>query len=212
MAVTNEFREAVAAQNIRRVRIMMKDGLLIDPTGGSFDEMAEAAEGLAGLYDEHDGRELVEDESAWDDDYMDRLMVQAVGNFSHERLEHLKKVLRRLRPGSEGPVEQPIEQPIDRQIERPRERTSDGPRYERPSREAPRYKTGRGESSLRDRIHRGYNESDDWHRPAAGAAVGAVAGALIGGFAAVVVGAAIGAAAAKMTEESSGDGRGRRVR
>lgn len=196
MAVTKEFREAVAAQNIRRVRIMMKNSLLIDPTGGSFDEMAEAAEGLAGLYDEHDGRELVEDESAWDDDYMDRLMVQAVRNFSPERLAHLKKVLRRLRPVSEAP----------------RERTSDVPRYERPSREAPRYKTGRGESSLRDRIHRGYNESDDWHRPAAGAAVGAVAGALIGGFAAVVVGAAIGAVAAKMTEESSGDRRGRRVR
>lgn len=198
MAVTNEFREAVAAQNIRRVRIMMKDGLLIDPTGGSFEEMAEAAEGLAGLYDEHDGRELVEDESAWDEDYMDRLMVQAVGNFSHERLDHLKKVLRRLRPGSERPVEQPIEQPIDRQIERPRER--------------PRREDGHRPSGQRDRIHRGHNESDDWHRPAAGAAVGAVAGALIGGFAAVVVGAAIGAAAAKMTEESSGDRRGRRVR
>ncbi len=204
MAVTNEFREAVAAQNIRRVRIMMKDSLLIDPTGGSFEEMAEAAEGLAGLYDEHDGRELVEDESAWDEDYMDRLMVQAVGNFSHERLEHLKKVLRRLRPVSEGSVEEPID--------RPSERTSDGPRYERPSHGAPRYETGRGESSSRGHIPRGHNERDDWQRLAAGAAVGAIAGALIGGFAAVVVGAAIGAAAAKMTEESSGDRRGRRVR
>lgn len=198
MAVTNEFREAVAAQNIRRVRIMMKDGLLIDPTGGSFDEMAEAAEGLAGLYDEHDGRELVEDESAWDDDYMDRLMVQAVGNFSHERLEHLKKVLRRLRPGSEGPVEQPIEQPIDRQIERPRER--------------PRREDGHRPSGQRGRIHRGYDESGDWQRLAAGAAVGAAVGAVVGGFVAVVVGGALGAAAGKMSEEFFSDGRGRRVR
>lgn len=200
MAVTNEFRDAVAAQNIRRVRIMMKDSLLIDPTGGSFDEMAEAAEGLAGLYDEHDGRELAEDESAWDEDYMDRLMVQAVGNFSHERLEHLKKVLRRLRPVSEGPSEGP------------RERTSDGPRYERPSHEAPRCETGHGKSSSRGYIHRGYDESGGWQRLAAWAAVGAAAGAVVGGFAAVVVGGALGAAAGKMSEEFFSDGRGRRVR
>lgn len=185
MAVTKEFKEAVAAQNIRRVRIMMKDSLLIDPTGGSFDEMARAAEGLAGLYDGHDGRELVEDESAWDDDYMDRLMVQAVGNFSPERLDHLKKVLRRLRPASEGPVERLIE------------RRTEGPRRE---------------PGHRPSGPRGYENRDDWHKPAAGAAVGAVAGALIGGVAAVILGAAIGAAAAKMSEESFSDRRGRRVR
>lgn len=208
MAVTNEFREAVAAQNIRRVRIMMKDSLLIDPTGGSFDEMARAAEGLAGLYDEHDGRELAEDESAWDDDYMDRLMVQSVGNFSHERLTHLKKVLRRLRPASEGPVERPI----DRQSERPRERTSGGPRCERPSHGAPCYETGRGEASPRGHIHRGYNKEDDWQRLAAGAAVGAAAGAVVGGIVAVVVGGALGAAAGKMSEGIFNDRRGRRVR
>lgn len=195
MAVTEEFRNAVATRNIKRVRIMMKDSLLIDPTGSSFDEMARAAEGLAGLYDEHDGRELAEDESAWDEDYMDRLMVQAVGNFSPERLNHLKKVLRRLRPGTEWP----------------RERTSDGPRYERPSREAPRYETGRGESSSRGYIHRGHNERYGWQRPAAGAAVGALAGALIGGLVAVAVGGALGAAAGKMSEEFFSDGRGRRV-
>ena len=34
----------------------------------------------------------------WDDDYMDKQMVQVVSNFSHERIEHIKDVVRYLRP------------------------------------------------------------------------------------------------------------------
>ena len=98
MAITDSFRNAVAAGNITSIRIMMKDSLLVDPTFGEFEEMSNATKTVDDLFDPHDGRELVFDKSNWNDDYMDKLMVQVVGNFSHERLDHLKEVVKHLRP------------------------------------------------------------------------------------------------------------------
>lgn len=98
MALTNAFYEAVQSGNIRRVRIMMQDSLLVDPTFVEFNAMEKAASSMAGFYDEHDGKELIEDRSLWNDDYMDKVMVKILSNFSHERIEHLKEVVRYLRP------------------------------------------------------------------------------------------------------------------
>ena len=39
MAITNEFMEAVQSGKMMRVRIMLKDSLLVDPTAAQFDEM-----------------------------------------------------------------------------------------------------------------------------------------------------------------------------
>lgn len=98
MALTESFYEAVSSGNVRRVRIMMKDSLLVDPTFAQFEQMEIAASSLAELYQEHDGRELITDKSMWNDDYMNTLMVQVISNYSHERVEHLKQVVRYLRP------------------------------------------------------------------------------------------------------------------
>lgn len=98
MTITNSFRDAVANGNVKGVRIMMKDSLLVDPSFAEFNEMSRLAAKLNGLYDPHDGREFQNNASAWTDDYMDKLMVQVVGNFSKERLEHLKAVVKHLRP------------------------------------------------------------------------------------------------------------------
>ena len=102
MALTNAFQEAVVEKNVQKIRIMLKDSLLVDPSFERFNEMERAASSVDNLYVEHDGRELSEDHNVWDDAYMDKLMVQVVGNFSHERVEHLKKVVRYLRPVSES--------------------------------------------------------------------------------------------------------------
>lgn len=79
---------------------MMKDSLLVDPTFELFHMMEKATASMVGLYDEHDGEELIEDRNQWDVDYMNRVMVDVIFNFSHERLEHLKEVVRYLRPPS----------------------------------------------------------------------------------------------------------------
>ena len=98
MAITKAFTDAVASGDIRGIRIMMKDSLLVDLTSHDFNEMSRLAAKVSGLYDAHDGRMFIEDSSAWNDDYMNKLMVQVVGNFSHECLSHLKEVVRYLRP------------------------------------------------------------------------------------------------------------------
>ena len=98
MSLTNTFKEAVNSGNIQRIRIMMKNSLLVDPTFREFKEMENAAASVKGLYDIHDGKEFEVNKENWDDDYMDKQMVQVVSNFSHERIEHIKDVVRYLRP------------------------------------------------------------------------------------------------------------------
>ena len=106
MAVTESFRQAVKEKRITRVRIMMKDSLLIDPSFQEFREMEAIASPMLGvLYDEHD-RKTFKPESEWDDEYMNSLMVDLINNFSHERILHLKKVIHKLRPVKEKAVAQ----------------------------------------------------------------------------------------------------------
>ena len=98
MAMTNAFFDAINAENITRIRIMMKNSLLVDPSFKEFQEMEKAAAKVNGLYDVHDGSIFISDSLEWNDDYMNEQMVQVVDNFSHERIEHLKDVIRVLRP------------------------------------------------------------------------------------------------------------------
>lgn len=99
MGLTKAFKEAVTSGDVRSVRIMMKNSLLIDPSFEQFKEMEEAASSLQGLYEAHDGRDF-QDQSTWDDNYMNKLMVQVVNNFSKQRVNHLKEVVQYLRPHS----------------------------------------------------------------------------------------------------------------
>lgn len=101
MALTNTFYESVASGSVRKVRIMMKNSLLMDTTFREFEEMEKEAVSMDGLYDKHDGREFKLDPSTWDEDYMHELMAQVIGNFSPERIKHLKEVVRYLRPVEE---------------------------------------------------------------------------------------------------------------
>ena len=96
MAVTNEFKNAVTQDDVRLVRIMIKDSMVVDPTFTEFDQMMLLAETMNGLFDAHDGEALNYDISAWTKDYMDEQMVQVVYNFSRERLELLKNICKEL--------------------------------------------------------------------------------------------------------------------
>lgn len=184
MALTNAFYEAVKSGNVRRVRIMMKNSLLVDPTFEEFNAMEKAAASMTGLYDEHDGKELVDDRSSWNDEYMNRVMVKVISNFSHERLDHLKEVVRYLRPVT---------------------KTAE-PKREQPSRH--NYNTARQGSYQEEK--RRCQERGDYlgakvgagavvgaavgggitaiaSAPVAGVIVGAVAGAVVGGAATAVI-------------------------
>lgn len=94
MALTKEFIDAVDNGKKTRVRIMLKDIMLVDPSLKKFNEMlAYAEKNLLDLYDEHNGEDLIYNSSMWDEDYMNQQMVSVVNNFSRERIELLKKIV-----------------------------------------------------------------------------------------------------------------------
>lgn len=109
MAVTISFKKAVEDGDVKIVRIMLKESLLADPTFEDFNEKSNYASSIGGIYAAHDGRELNPDESTWDDDYMNKLMSQLSTNFSKERFDHLKRVVRKLRPVAARPQAQASE-------------------------------------------------------------------------------------------------------
>lgn len=96
--ITKAFEEAVKNKNIRLVRIMMKDSLIVDPSLKTFNKMNTLASQIEGLYDDFDNRELRADESLWDSQYLDLLMVQLLRNFSRERIRHIKKIVKKIYP------------------------------------------------------------------------------------------------------------------
>lgn len=97
MAISQEFKEAVEEKKLIRVRIMLKDSLLVDPTLMQFEELENyAASNLSDLYVEHDGEALHDDAGAWTQDYLNQQMVTAVSNFSKERIGLLKRMVRHI--------------------------------------------------------------------------------------------------------------------
>lgn len=98
MAITEAFKNDVASNNVKGIRIMMKNSMLVDPSFAEFNEMCEYAKNVSGLYDIHDGKVFIQDSDQWNDSYMNKTMVELIGNFSKERIAHLKKVVSFLRP------------------------------------------------------------------------------------------------------------------
>lgn len=95
MAIMNEFKEAAENGKKTRVRIMLKDIMLVDPTMTLFDEMLDfAISRISDLFDEHDGEELKYDCSDWNESYLNNQMVVVVSNFSKERVELLRNMVR----------------------------------------------------------------------------------------------------------------------
>lgn len=96
--LTDAFYDAVESGNITLVRVMMKNSLLMDSSFKQFDAMEKHADSIRGLYDKHDGKEFIKDKTMWNDDYLSKVMTDVLFNFSHERLEHLKVVIKHLKP------------------------------------------------------------------------------------------------------------------
>ena len=92
--MTSDFRTAVSEKNTLRVRIMIKNSFLIDPTFEQLEEMlAYASKNLPDLIIDYDGGYLENDWQKWNYDSMNKELTQLVTNFSQKRLDHLKSVV-----------------------------------------------------------------------------------------------------------------------
>ncbi len=101
MALSKDFIEAVEQQKTTRVRIMLKDSLLLDPSCKEFDEMlAYANSNMDSLIEMHDGEQFIPSDE-WDENYLNDEMVIVVRNFSIERIELLKRIVKKLYSGKE---------------------------------------------------------------------------------------------------------------
>ncbi|MGH4120961.1 hypothetical protein [Clostridium sp.] len=93
MSVSIDFKNAVSEGKTRLVRIILKDSLIIDPTFAEFDEMfSYSKEKMDNILEEFDDGELDYDKNHWSENYMNEIKVELMGNFSRERIKHLKEI------------------------------------------------------------------------------------------------------------------------
>lgn len=96
MTLSKDFIGAVEEGNVLRVKLMLKNSLLIDPTCQSFDQMLSFAnERMTNLIDKHDS-EIFKGSAEWDEEYYNAQTVKIVNNFSRERIDLLKSMARKL--------------------------------------------------------------------------------------------------------------------
>lgn len=97
MAISPEFMDAVNNNNGLLTRIMLKDSMVVDPTLEQYNERIKYASAhMSDLFDLHDGEKLNYDVSAWTKNYMNQELVALIDNFSRERLDLLKKMVRHI--------------------------------------------------------------------------------------------------------------------
>ena len=93
--ISSIFKEKVKNNNILAIKIMLKDSMLVDKSLKTFYKLeAYAKENLKSLYDAHDGEVLNNDSFYWTESYLDKQMLRVIDNFSIERVELLKKIIK----------------------------------------------------------------------------------------------------------------------
>lgn len=97
--LTKSFYDAIDKRDKKLLRIMLKDSLLVDLTHNEANAMMQRISSSdIEIFDQHDGEEFEKDTSKWNDDYMAGVRVDIYDNFSKERWNHLKQVVKFLRP------------------------------------------------------------------------------------------------------------------
>lgn len=97
MALTSEFKDAVYLKNMLRLRIMLKDSLLVDKSFSLFREMITYAERekLDVWMDKTEEIEII-DSFEWNEDLMNLELTQLVNDFTKERLEYCQNIIRKI--------------------------------------------------------------------------------------------------------------------
>lgn len=93
MAVSKEFAQAVLEKNYLRVRIMLKDSLLIDKSFKLFSEMQSysSAQGVDPWVDPDIPLEKAE--KPWTEDTMNYELTALVNDFTKEHVVYVKEII-----------------------------------------------------------------------------------------------------------------------
>lgn len=95
--ITSEFRQAVKERNLLRIRIMMKDSLLIDKSAELFHEMNKYAK-TKGIYVwTKNGEEFdVLPEDSWDESLLNSELVKLINDFTVNRVNYCLRIIRKI--------------------------------------------------------------------------------------------------------------------
>ena len=96
-SITPEFKDAVEKKKKLRIRIMLKDILLVDKTFRSFNDMAHYAQS-SGIdiwdSDDKDTYELPQDKKEWTTDLLNKLFVEVVQVFTKKKIQNIKTLIK----------------------------------------------------------------------------------------------------------------------
>ena len=97
MALTPEFISAVSARNLLRVRIMLKDSLLVDKRFYQFKEMRTYAErcGVDFWMDKTEELEMLP-KTEWNMELMNLELTRLVNDFTKERLVYCQSIIEKV--------------------------------------------------------------------------------------------------------------------
>ena len=98
--ISAEFKRNVQSGDLLRVRSSLIDYLIIDRSFKKFDEALDFALRSLPILQEHDGEVFEEDASQWNKRYLNFQKAALINNFSEERIQHLKQVIRTVMPPS----------------------------------------------------------------------------------------------------------------
>lgn len=97
MALTPEFISAVEGNNLLRVRIMLKDSLLVDKSFNQFTEMRGYAESRGTNFWMEKTAELERrPEIFWDTELMNLELTRLVNDFTKERLAYCQAIIQKI--------------------------------------------------------------------------------------------------------------------
>ena len=135
--------------------------------------MENAAASVKGLYDTYDGKEFEMNKENWNDNYMNKQMVQLVNNFSHERINHIKDIVHYLRP-------------VDKRIH-----SNNQKRNSNSTNSQKRNSNSKNTKTAISYIEQKHRDQQSGHYLGSKVATGAVAGAVVGGVVASAIGATV---------------------
>ena len=101
MSIAPEFKNFVENNDLIQIRSYLANYLVVDQTFATYEEAFKYASERLPVVQKHDGSILESECANWNKEYLNSQLVAVVSNFSEERIEHIKQVIKNVlsKPG-----------------------------------------------------------------------------------------------------------------
>lgn len=89
-------KDCISEKNKKKLHIILAEYLL--ESFDKFDENIEYAKNYMDIFENYDGKLFEEEKEKWDEKYLFFEKGKLITNFSKERVEHIKKIIRKIYP------------------------------------------------------------------------------------------------------------------